>query len=136
MFNKVILEGRLVDDVQLKTIPNSDSMVADGTLASNDHRRDKADFIRVKFWNKQAEYVANNTKKGTLILISGRIRTSTYEKDGQKRTFTYVNVDEIRNLERDKSIFDTSIDQETVNEFIQAVEGDGENIFDVAEEAI
>ncbi len=29
MFNKVILEGRLVDDVQLKTIPNSDSMVAE-----------------------------------------------------------------------------------------------------------
>ena len=55
----------------------------------------KADFIGLVAWEKTAEFAEKYLTKGQRILIEGRIQTGSYEKDGEKRYTTDVNVDRI-----------------------------------------
>ena len=102
--NKVVLIGRLTKDPELKFTPGTGTAVTRFTLAvdrrtSKDGQRE-ADFISIVAWNKTAELVANYMSKGSLVGISGRIQTSTYDaKDGTKRYSTDVVVDEVQFLE-------------------------------------
>ncbi len=55
----------------------------------------KADFIGLVAWEKTAEFAEKYPTKGQRVLIEGRIQTGSYEKDGEKRYTTDVNVDRI-----------------------------------------
>ena len=55
----------------------------------------KADFINLVAWERTAEFAEQYLSKGQRILVEGRIQTSSYEKDGEKRYATDVNVDRI-----------------------------------------
>ena len=51
----------------------------------------KTDFIPVVFWGKSAEIIGNSLKKGSKILVDGRIQVRSYDaKDGSKRWVTEV----------------------------------------------
>lgn len=97
--NKVVLMGRLTADRELKTTQSGKSFV-DFSLAVNrpkakDATETVADFIRCRAWQKSAEFLCKYFGKGRLVAVSGRIETSSYEKDGQKRFSTIVVVDGI-----------------------------------------
>ena len=89
MYNKVTLIGRLVRDAELK-YTNSGKAAANFTLAVDRGFKDKetgestADFIKCVAWDKTAENVANFTKKGSLVLVEGSIKTGSYDRDGVK----------------------------------------------------
>ena len=85
MYNKVTLIGRLVRDAELK-YTNSGKAAANFTLAVDRGFGDKkeTDFIKCVAWDKQAESIANFTKKGSLVLVEGSIKTGSYDRDGQK----------------------------------------------------
>lgn len=87
--NTVNLIGRWTRDVELRHTP-SGKPVATGTLAVNDGNR--ADFIPVVIWEKQAEAVANHHgRKGQQVGVSGRLQSRSYTtQDGQKRTVIEV----------------------------------------------
>lgn len=87
--NTVNLIGRWTRDVELRYTP-SGKPVATGTLAVNDG--DRADFIPVVIWEKQAEAVANHHgRKGQQVGVSGRLQSRSYTtQDGQKRTVIEV----------------------------------------------
>ncbi len=96
--NKVILMGRLTRDPELRTTPNGVS-VCSFTIAVN--RRFKnaegsydADFINCVAWRQTGEFVSRYFTKGRMIAVVGSLQTRTYEKDGQKRYATEVQVDE------------------------------------------
>ena len=55
----------------------------------------KADFINLVAWEKTAEFAEQYLSKGQRVLIEGRIQTNSYEKDGEKKYTTDVNVDRI-----------------------------------------
>lgn len=84
MINNVVLIGRLTRDVELRYTPTNVA-VATFTLAVNRNFKNadgerEADFVNCVIWNKQAENLANWTKKGYLVGITGRIQTRSYEK--------------------------------------------------------
>lgn len=54
-----------------------------------------ADFIDLVAWDKTAEFSGQYLFKGQRILVEGRIHTSSYEKDGEKRYRTDVVCDRI-----------------------------------------
>lgn len=85
-FNQVILAGRLVNDPELKTF-ESGSMVCKFRLATNSFYKDKkkAEFNTVEVWNKVAENCSKYLKKGSAILVVGRLDTDVYE-DGVGKT--------------------------------------------------
>ncbi|WP_460988879.1 single-stranded DNA-binding protein, partial [Staphylococcus aureus] len=47
--------------------------------------KDEAEFIDCMAWEKTAETIAEYCRKGNRILINGKIVTSTYESNGEKR---------------------------------------------------
>ena len=98
--NTVSLCGRLVRDPETK-MTSSDLMIASFTLAVDRKGKDKgADFIPCKAFGKTAEVIAQYVKKGSMIGITGRIQTGSYDaKDGTKRYTTDVMVNEFYFLE-------------------------------------
>ena len=101
--NKVILMGRLVRDPDIRYTQGAEPLaVARYTLAVDRRgRRDanngeqSADFINCVAFGKAGEFVEKYLKKGTKILISGRIQTGSYtNKDGNRVFTTEVVVEE------------------------------------------
>lgn len=105
MINNATLVGRLTRDVEL-SYPPSNVAVATFNLAVNRNFKSQsgereADFINCVMWRKQAENLANWSKKGMLIGITGRIQTRNYEnQQGQRVYVTEVVADGFQILEK------------------------------------
>lgn len=84
--NSVQLLGRLTRDPEMRATSNT--TVTRFTVATD--RKEGADFIACTAFGKTAENISKYFKKGNRIAVFGSIRTSSYEKDGQKRYTTEV----------------------------------------------
>lgn len=118
MINNVVLIGRLTRDVELRYTP-SNVAVATFNLAVNRNFKNQdgereADFINCVMWQKSAENLANWTRKGMLIGVTGRIQTRSYEnQQGQRVYVTEVVTDSFQVLEkRDNSANQSSMDSQ------------------------
>ena len=99
--NKVILNGRLVADVEAAeagkgknkiTYANFVIAVRDGKDAEGN---DQAQFIRCTAFGKVAEILEEFTGKGSAVCVAGRLRNSSYEdEDGNARYTTSVIVED------------------------------------------
>lgn len=98
--NKVILMGRLTRDPDIRYSAGEQSTaVARYTLAvdrrfKRDGDTQTADFISCVAFGRQGEFAEKYLRKGTKILVTGRIQTGSYEKNGQRVYTTDVVVDE------------------------------------------
>ena len=102
-FNKVILGGRLTDDVELKMTPSGVNVcsfsIAVNRKAHKDMER-KADFIKCIAWKHDAVFISRYFKKGSCILIAGNIQNRSWlDANGIKRYATEVVVDEAHFVE-------------------------------------
>ena len=88
--NKVILMGRLVKNPEVRQDASGAISMARYTLAVDRMRTKKdedpgADFINCVAFGKSAEFAKNYLRKGTKLVIEGRIQTGSYtNKNGQK----------------------------------------------------
>lgn len=96
--NKVILMGRLTKDPDIRGEGNG--LCARYTLAVDRRFKDndgnyQTDFINIVVFGKGAEFAEKYLKKGTKIVVTGRIQTGSYtNKDGQKVYTTDVIVED------------------------------------------
>ncbi|MEC7567058.1 MAG: single-stranded DNA-binding protein [Planctomycetota bacterium] len=95
-FNRVILMGRLTQDIELRTTSGGHSVVDVG-LAVNERRlskggewKEQVQYIDVTFWNRKAEVIAEYFSKGSPILIEGKLQLERWEKD--EKTFSKLKV--------------------------------------------
>lgn len=102
--NKVILIGRLGADPELKYTSNGTAQ-AKLNLATSERWKDndgnnqeKTEWHRIVTWRRQAEFAGEWLKKGQLVCVEGKLTTSSWEKDGQKRYMTEVVADNITML--------------------------------------
>ncbi len=90
-YNRVVLMGNLTRDPELRYI-SSGTAVSEIGLAVNDRVKkndqwvDEATFVDVTLWGRTAEVANEYLSKGSNILIEGRLKYDTWEKDGQKRS--------------------------------------------------
>jgi len=109
--NKVILIGRLTRDVETRSFP-SGGMVAKFGFAVTNRRKnaqsgqweDEPMFIDVEVFNrgengKLADLVRDRCRKGSQILIEGKLHLDQWEKDGQKRSKHKLVADSIQLLD-------------------------------------
>ncbi len=102
-YNRVILVGNLTRDPELRYIP-SGTAVADIGLAVNDRVKkgndwvDETTFVDVTLWARTAEVANEYLSKGSNVLIEGRLKLETWEKDGQKRSKMKVVADKMQML--------------------------------------
>ena len=96
--------GNLTSDPELRFTP-SGSAVANFTIASTPRTFDRQSnewkdgetlFLRASVWREAAENVAESLTKGMRVIVSGRLKSRSYEtKEGEKRTVIELEVDEI-----------------------------------------
>src|SRR5262249_21226100 len=89
-FNRVILVGNLTRDPELRYIPSGTAVTEIG-LAVNDRRKgpngdwiEETTFVDVTLWARTAEVASEYLSKGSSVLIEGRLKLDTWEKDGKK----------------------------------------------------
>lgn len=105
MINNIVLTGRLTKDADLRYTP-AGKAVATFNLAvnrqfTNAKGENEADFPSVVIWGKSAETLANFTRKGTLIGVTGRIQTRSYDnQQGQRVYVTEVVAESFTFLEK------------------------------------
>lgn len=95
--------GNLTSDPELRFTP-SGSAVANFTIASTPRTLDRQSnewkdgetlFLRASIWREAAENVAETLTKGMRVIASGNLKMRQYDKDGEKRTSTELEVQEI-----------------------------------------
>lgn len=104
-YNHVVLVGNLTADIELRRVP-SGVAVADLRLAVSEKFKnksgelvDKAVFVDVVVWDRQAENCAQYLSKGSPVLISGRLQMDEWTtKEGEKRTKLRVRAEQVQFL--------------------------------------
>ncbi len=94
--NKVLLLGNLGADPELRVTPGGQAVLklrlatTESYLDRSNTRQERTEWHRVTIWGKRGEALAKFLTKGERIFIEGRIQTSSYEKNGEKRYSTEV----------------------------------------------
>ena len=92
MFNKVILIGNLTRDVELKYTPQGTAVAQFGLAVNTKYgEKDEVYYGDIQVWGKQAENAEKYLYKGAKCLVEGRIKTESWEKDGDKKSKTKVS---------------------------------------------
>lgn len=100
--NRVNITGNLTRDPELRSTQGGTQVLHLG-VAVNDRRRnpqtgnweDYPNFIDCVMFGTRAEAIQRYLTKGTKVAIEGRLRYSSWERDGQKRSKIEVVIDEI-----------------------------------------
>ena len=100
--NRVIISGNLTRDPEVRRTQSSMAIMSFG-VAVNDRRRnqqtgeweDYPNFVDCTMFGNRAESLSNYLTKGLKVAIEGKLRYSTWERDGQKRSKLEVVVDEL-----------------------------------------
>lgn len=100
--NRVVLSGNLTRDPEVRTTQSGTSVMSLG-IAVNDRRKnnqtgeweDYANFIDCTMFGSRAQNVAQYLYKGQRVMIEGKLRYSTWERDGQRRSKIEVIIDDL-----------------------------------------
>lgn len=101
--NKVIIAGNLPRDPDVRYTVNKRAWARFSVAVNYRYRdqsgefKDGVDYVPVAVWGNQAEACGKYLKKGSPVLIEGRISTRNYDaKDGSgKRYVTEVNAEKV-----------------------------------------
>ena len=106
--NKIIIVGHLGKDPEIKYTPLGDP-VCEFSMAVSESYKDKngdkvktTEWFRIVAWRKLAEICGQYLCKGKLVLIEGKLKTETWEKDGQKHSITKVIASNMQMLDSKK----------------------------------
>lgn len=83
-------------DPELRVTPSGQSVLklriatTESYLDRNNVRQERTEWHSISIWGKRGEALSKFIAKGDRLLIAGRIRTSTYEKNGEKRYRTEI----------------------------------------------
>lgn len=104
--NKIVLMGKIIKDPELRVLEETEKVFTKFIIAvernfkASDGTR-KSDLIPVVMWGRKAEVICEYGKKGTMITLSGRLRTGSYEdKDGNKKYIAEVIAEDFKFLQR------------------------------------
>jgi single-strand DNA-binding protein len=91
--NKVILNGRLTRDPEMKTLPGAGTKVCNFGMAMSSKYKNKdqqlveeTTFVDLAAFGRTGEVIEQYFHRGDGILIEGRLKLDQWEKDGQKRS--------------------------------------------------
>ena len=105
--NRVAISGNLTRDPELRVTAGGMQVLSLG-VAVNDRRKnpqtgeweDVPNFVDCTMFGTRAEAVSRYLSKGTKVAIEGKLRYSSWERDGQRRSKLEVIVDEIEFMSR------------------------------------
>ena len=102
-YNRVVLVGNVTRPIELKYLQAGTAVTEIG-LAVNDRVKkgnewvDETTFVDVTLWGRTAEIAAEFLSKGSSVLIEGRLKLDSWEKDGKKQYKLRVVGEQMRML--------------------------------------
>lgn len=108
-YNKVIVEGRITRDIELKQTPTGVSLCKFSVAVNDTAKKDEkvVDFFDCEAWRGTAEFLSKYFQKGSPILLEGKLKTNNYtDSNGIKHYGVFVRVEEVHFTESKKSASD------------------------------
>ena len=104
--NKILLIGNLTHDPELRRIPSGTAVVTlrmavnESFKSKTGEAVEKAIFLDVDVWDRQAETCQQYLSKGSPVLIEGRLQMDTWDdkETGQKRSRLKVRAERVQFL--------------------------------------
>ncbi len=101
-FSKAIITGNLTRDPELRTTPNGASVCSFSVAVnrvfkdSNGEQKEAVSYIDCSAWGKLGEMISQYAKKGSGVLVSGRLDQRSWEDktDGKKRSRVEIVVED------------------------------------------
>lgn len=99
----VTVVGNLVDEVEMRFLPNG-TPVSKFRVASTPRTFDRDSnswkdgeslFLTCSVWRQAAENAAESLTRGMRVIVQGRLKQRSYEKDGAKHTVYELDVEEV-----------------------------------------
>ena len=105
--NHCVISGNLGADPELRSTASGTAILS-LRVAVNERRKDQSgewtdyvNWVDAVMFGARAESVSRFLQKGSKVAVEGRLRYSSWERDGQKRSKLEVVVDEIEFMSRD-----------------------------------
>lgn len=103
MLNKVLLNGRITKDPEVKSTTSGLYVCQFSVAVTRDYKNSNgeydSDFINCVAWRSTAEYLGNYVVKGDLLAVVGTLQIRSYkDQNGQTRNVTEVIVESVNNL--------------------------------------
>ena len=105
MLNKVCLIGNIGKSPEYKEFPNG-NLLSFSVATTESFKDKKGDWVKntewhnISLWGKSAYYYAEKLNKGNRVYVEGKLKTDSYEKDGQKKYITKVVANTVKLLDR------------------------------------
>lgn len=102
--NQVTIIGRLTKDPDLRATKGGTSVVDFGLANSRSwtdkegEKRERTTFVDVTAWGSLAELVDKILNKGDLVVISGTLELNQWEKDGEKRSKIFIQMNNFQTM--------------------------------------
>ena len=99
----ITVVGNLTSDPELRFTPNG-AAVANFTVAStprtfdrqaNEFKDGETLFMRCSIWRDAAEHVAESLHRGDRVIVTGKLVSRSWDKDGEKRSVMEMQADEV-----------------------------------------
>ncbi len=118
-FSKAIIIGNVVRDPETRATTSgsevtSFSVAVNYNYVMNGEKKEQVSYIEVSAWGKPGNVIAQYAKKGTPIMVSGRLSQRTYEdKTGAKRSAVEIVME-------DFNLLGSRSQESTTNSYSQA----------------
>ncbi len=115
--NRATLIGNIGKDPELRKTPQGTSVCTIRLATTeifknrNGERQEATDWHSVVLWDRLAEIAAELLRKSDKIFVEGKIRTRTFEKDGQRKHFTEIIANKMIILDRKNRDEDIVLDE-------------------------
>ncbi|MBC8006035.1 MAG: single-stranded DNA-binding protein [Verrucomicrobia bacterium] len=125
--NKVILVGNVGRDPETKhldkgvTVTRFSLATTENYTAKTGEKVSNTEWHNIVAWRGLAEMIEKYVKKGSQIYIEGRLRTNSYEKDGQKHFSTEIVADNIQLLGKREGQAETTPQNGRTDQQLQSV---------------
>jgi single-strand DNA-binding protein len=99
--NRAMLLGNVGADPELRYTTTGVAVLSlrlatnESYVDKNKEPQERTEWHTVVIWGPRAEGLSRVVTKGTGLLVEGTLRTSSYEKDGQKRYRTEIHAREV-----------------------------------------
>jgi single-strand DNA-binding protein len=100
--NNVTIVGNITRDPELRFTPSGQANARLGVAVNRKWQdrnsgewQEATSFFDVICWRELAENVSESLKKGTRVIVTGRLEQRSWEQDGNKRSVVEINADEV-----------------------------------------
>jgi single-strand DNA-binding protein len=79
--NQVNIDGRIIDDFELRKTKNKGLSVVNFRLLHNSPRQKNPVYIDVEVWGKEAENLVAHAKRGTFVVVHAELRRDRWDSE-------------------------------------------------------